>query len=517
MLNVADDTNRSGDQRSERGYPGKGGAAPPPRPTAPLQLGAPRLVAPTRGAGSNAIHFTTWFEVRLLSPHGGPIADEQCQLFTPKGEIVEKKTDKSGVVRFDNLPLVPPEGTDWRDTANPAVVFPDILEEWVDNPPGAFGKNQGQRDDHRKRDGMVHFIPNLETRTDITPNTLTIEQKMQHFIQTHVDNGAKYVAGMPRGYSSDRRRWEWNQGSVCNMHVNFFLGYWFNYNDKFSDKGSSTAFAVLPLFNSNEHKFPKDGQTVKERCYLEFLEPLPGYGAAIRTAYDPMDESTWPSDGQWNRAAYSIKYTRIAQYFNFDGTATDDGEKFIDALGPVNVYSVADIKSSAGGKKNPAVEAEKAVRAWLKKHRAERADGETDTQIDAKTSSQLWRVVFDLDEDDVIDRELINKLEPLRDLSVDHHCGVLLVGEKGGTPAVEVANARELWTFSADNNNGPGTLFAHKTFERQDLRRKFLHLGLWRLRPLVPGGFAPEKVAAKVGDISTDAPPRFIHWGPAGK
>ena len=123
------DADLSWSRRGEREVPGANSS--PPKPPLSVQ-NTPRLrvVAPVTSKEFNLIKLTTWFELRLVSARGKPLVDEKCQLFDPSGKIIEKKTDKDGVVRFDGLPLLPPANTDWRDTSHPAVVFPDILEEW---------------------------------------------------------------------------------------------------------------------------------------------------------------------------------------------------------------------------------------------------------------------------------------------------------------------------------------------------------------------------------------------------
>jgi hypothetical protein len=485
-------------ERAKRKRPGKGTPAPPP---GKLELPLLRLAAPTTAQAHNAIRLSTWFELRLLSAHGNPLVDERCQLFDPKGKLVEKKTDKDGVVRFDGLPLLPPEGSDWNDVARPAVIFPDILEEWEAKPEGDFGKHDGERDDYRKRDGTVHFVPKLEARTDITFNVLTMEQKLQHFIDAYVDNGARYDTAKPNSHSAAERRWNWGKGSVCNQHINFFLGYMFNYNASFTTRGSATVMSVLPLFTSDNHKFG----TTTHRCYLEYLQPITGYGSAFGTAYDPGDDSTWPTEKNWSKTFRSIEYIRIARYFDYASNApTDEGNKLIDALGEINVYSMSDIKQ-----KDQAA-AEKLIRAWLKKHRASKANGETDAKIDKRSAASLWELAFDLDDADKEDQELIKSLKDK--VNWDHHAGILLVREKGGGLLTATSKEKELWTFSADGASTPGPLIVKKKFADHDLRRKFLHLGIWRLKALT-GGFAPAEAKDNAGKISIDLPPRFIHWG----
>jgi hypothetical protein len=486
--------------RETRVRPGKGGGTPT---DGRVELPTVRLVAPTGdgGTGHNTIRLTTWFELRLLSPRAKPLVGERCQMFDPTGKVVEKKTDKDGVVRFDELTFIPPAGASFDDVASPAVIFPDILEEWVPAPAGDFGKHAGERDDYRKRDGAVYFVPKLETRTDVTFVRLPEDQKLQHFMDAYVDNKAHYDTAHPNSYAAGDCRWNWGKGSVCNQHVNFFLGYWFNYNDKFTTRGSATVMSVLPMFSSDNHKFG----TVTHRGYLEFLEPVNGYGAALGTAYDPDDDSTWPKVSEWSKTFRHFEYIRIARYFDWTTQdPTSDGQALIDALGSVNVYSLSDIKQK------DAADAEKAIRAWLKKHRASKANNQTDQQIDGKSSTALWEIAFDLDDGDNEDLELVTTLRGK--ITWDHHAGVLLVRAKGGGPVTAATKEKELWTFSADGATTPGPLIVFKKLADADLKRRFVHLGIWRCKALT-GGFAPADAADNEGHVSIDNPPRFIHWG----
>jgi hypothetical protein len=488
-------------KRAERNVPGKG-SAPVKPPLAPQDPPRLRLIAPATDKKFNLIVLTTWFELKLVSARGKPLAGETCQLFDPSGKLVEKKTDRNGVVRFDGLPLLPPANVDWQDCSHPAVVFPDILEEWAATPEGKFGKNCGERDDHRKYDGMVHFMPTLETCTEVRLTHLTEEQKLQHFIHAYTDNKARYDTAKPKVYSNEEQRWNWGKGAVCNQHVNFFLGYWFNYGKDFTTAGSATAMCYLPLFSSAMHKF---GST-KHRGYLEFLRPTTGFGETLGSSYDPDDEKTWPQEKTASKAFKCIEYIRMARYFDFDtGAPTDRGKELIDALDPVNAYSVGDIKSK------DVADAEKEIRAWLKKNKATKATGKSDKDIDKMKSSKLWQIAFDLDDDDTTEQRLVRTLRGK--VNWDHHAGLLLVRAKGGGPLTATTKEKELWTFSADGAKTPGPVITLKTFAKADLYRKFLHLGIWGCKPLAPGGFAPSDTADNKGDISPENPPRFIHWG----
>jgi hypothetical protein len=460
------------------------------------------LVAPNVANTHNTIRLAGWAEVRVLTSGGKPVAHEHVSLFRADGIIVDGVTDDDGVVRFEDLSVLPPENGSMDDVQRPAVVLPDVMEEWVvapAEPAGKFGKNKGERDDYRKRDGAVHFLTGLFSRTELTLNTLTDEQKLQHFIHAYTDNGAVYNTAKPNVFADKNHRWEWGRGSVCNQHVNFFLGYWFNYNEKFTTAGSATAMVCLPVYDSDRHLF-KGG--IRHRGYADFVEPVTGFGAAFGgSVYDP---DTIPAPEHYERAASHVEYIRMARYFDRDsGEANDDGKRLLDSLGPVNVYSLSDIKSD----KRP--DAEKAIRDWLRKHKAD--NGLTDAQIAAKTATQLWDTVYDLDDSVDADAALIHTLKNF--IVIDHHAGLLLLRAPGGGPLTSSTTARELWTFSADGAKTPGPKIELKRFADSDLGRRFLHLAIWKLKPLRPGGFAPADAEDNAGEVNIENPPRFIKWG----
>jgi hypothetical protein len=155
------------------------------------------------------------------------------------------------------------------------------------------------------------------------------------------------------------------------------------------------------------------------------------------------------------------------------------------------------------------------VRAWLKKNRADKAGGATDKQIDAKSSDDLWRIVFDLDDNDPADAKLVATLRN-KVVTWDHHCGTLLVREPDKQPltAKTKREDRQLWTFSADGTTTNPLAIIMREFAKKkgNLYKNFLHLAIWRLKPLA-GGFAPDGARANAGGIGVDWPPRFIHWG----
>lgn len=263
------------------------------------------LVAPNK---KNVLQLSLWVEAKIVvkrldaqgKPVTIPIQDERCLLFLPNGSTLEQKTDERGIVtfRFAPWPLEPSTPVD--DMLRPALVLPDILEEWVtpeDSPkhfknrgdaPGHFGKNKGTRDDYRKGDGVVHFVPIETHEYEIEVKGLTEEQKLQHFRYAYEKNGAKYATASPSVYSESERRYEWGEGAVCNQHVNFFLSYWYNFNKSFENAATEGALTTLTTFDSTRRQLGKGSKYC--HCFAELLElvhaPVAGTSVAFKRKLD---------------------------------------------------------------------------------------------------------------------------------------------------------------------------------------------------------------------------------------
>ena len=81
-----------------------------------------------------------------------------------------------------------------------------------------------------------------------------------------------------------------------------------------------------------------------------------------------------------------MEYIRLARYFDRDsGEPNDDGKRLLDSLGPINVHSLSDIKSD----KRP--DAEKAIRDWLRKPKAD--NGLSEDQIKANAAKVVDNLV----------------------------------------------------------------------------------------------------------------------------
>lgn len=457
-----------------------------------------------------------WVEIQLLSDREKPIPDERVLLAWTPGALREARTNAEGIVRFTGLELrldVSEPGSDM-----PRVILPDILEEHTPQLLPSSFKGRGGGDD-RRRDGAVRLIPWGTARFPVIVRGLTAEEKFLHFHDAYVDHGAKYGTGKGNDYYKKDRRWSWSKGSVCNQHVNFFLGYWFNYNEHFTARGSGTFMINLPLYDSAIHDFrplkqqkadPKK-DTSKEtvsrhhRGYREFLEPVTGLGISVNPAYDPAKPDTVPASGNNEAASRVTEYIRLSEFFNEDGTAQASARSLIDALAPFNVYSIASIHGAA--KEEKALDA---VRAWLKKHKATlKLD---DKGIEKLKPAALWTRVWKLRRDADPDRELWHQLRGMLDF--DHHAGIVLKRGPGKSDPTDVPPEQlELWTFSADGTLSSARPIVLRPFGTAVAKGShFKHLAFWKLKALRPGGFIPLSTEQNAAGISLETPPRFIHW-----
>ena len=399
------------------------------------------------------------------------------------------------------------------DVFTPALVLPEIMEEWVgdnsqasEEPSGNFGKNMGERNDYRKRDGYVHFVPVLIPEYEICVNHLTEEQKFQHIVQSYTGNQATYNSPRPYNVPAvvNRNRWEWGTGSVCNAHVNSFLGYWFNFNNKFSLNGGRTAVSTLLVYDSSNQHGPTHPN---HRSYKEFITPVAEFtlGAPLDPAVPYAHHPRNADDFDYHYLF--VSYIRInGRFFNravvggaHTYTPTTEGRALIDTLGSFNVYSLSNIPRT---RRDPHT------------HQIVGRDYDTDTvQIlrnhghPTATVANAGDLIWALDATQ--DAQTITALNDL--VNWDHHGGVLVKRGLNGSPPSGGGTQPELWTFSAD---GPplGAPIVFKAFDHRDMHRWHLHLSIFKLEPLRPGGMAPKSAEANAGSISIDEPPRFIDW-----
>lgn len=485
---------------------------------APLGMSVLCRVAPSNESTSNTLvpPSGVWVRFSLMNDRQNPIPKERCQLFAGDGTIIEKFTDALGVVRFDELPMKHAPGKP-EDVTRPAVVFPDILEEWVDSPVGDFGKNSGLRDDYRKHDGMVHFVDAFDEGQFVQISQLAEEQKLQHFAQTYQENGAEWGGAAPKyfgpcpkkgvgkayQYTGGESCWNWGIGAVCNQHVNFFLGYWFNYNAGFTTSASNTGMIALPMYTSDIHDFPKTNPetkkktTIKHRGYMEFVHPVFGFGKSYRPRYTPGDPTTLPGPEDYSKGVRYMEYVRLVECFDFtSGVPNSDGERLVASLSNVSVYSVADCNSKKFA--DPAIER---TQSWRKKHRGRH-----------KGTNNVWEIMKRLDPADPEDMTLLKLLAGVPNF--DHHCGVVVKRAPGGGPLSGVAGEPvELYTFSADGGKTNRLPIVWREFASMVTKNnKHKHLAFWNLTSLRPGGYAPVSAQANAGGISVDNLPRFIRW-----
>jgi len=436
-----------------------------------------------------------WVEAKIVTNRGleidripilderTPIKNELCHLYLADGTIRQARTDDYGIVRFDDLPMSLSAHGSGKDVVKPGLVLPEILEEWVGDsnrnsvkPPGDFGKNGGERDDYRQRDGCVHFVPVMTPEFEVCVNNLTEEQKYRHILQAYTAHRANYNPASHHQVptTANHNRWEWGRGAECNEHVNFFLAYWFNFNSKFTYEAAATAMATLMAYDSSAAASPTHPN---HRAYKEFMEPLGGFGR--RGARPPRNPAQGRPPGANHDNHYQfLEYIRIDSRFYDHATyqPTAEGNALIAALANFNVYSVSNITDARHGR---------AVNLL-------QSNG-----YPGATAATARDIIWDLDENDPADYALIQQLEDL--VIWDHHGGILL---KRGT---------QLFTFTAD---GPprGQAIRERAFDGHDMGRWFFHLAISKLKPLRKGGFSPEDTRDNAGQISIDEPPRFIDW-----
>jgi hypothetical protein len=422
----------------------------------------------------------TWVEVKVVNDRSVNIGLEPCRLYGGDGKLLaEAKTNSQGVARFDHL----------CDTAQPfSIQLPDILEKWTSE-----GKvsDRAKPDNYRRIDDTRHLVPEKTKEYRIVIADLTEEEKFQHFRGAYEDNKAIYAYSNPKTFNDKERRWRWGKGAVCNQHVNFFLGFWFNYNKHFTTEGSATEMDCLPMYSSAVHPFVSGGNKVKHRGYSEFCDPVVGFGV-------PPSLSTVPDPEHCGKAFLAAEYIPMGRYFQMDtGNPNDRGRQLIAALGNFNVYSLSDITTQE--KRN---RAKAMVEKWLKKK----------LKPNELQATAPWQTMWDLDDHDEDYQEL---LKDLRDFVIwDHHAGVLLKRSAGGVKPPTGTND-ELWKFAADGSKVPGPIIKVEPFANLVSRKaqNNLHMAIWRLKPLRPGGFAPVDAESNAGSISIDELSRFIHWG----
>jgi hypothetical protein len=408
-----------------------------------------------------------WIEVRVVNDRRKPLANEACVLYldrNPKTKLT-KTTNQNGVVRFDDLS---------ESVSDFHLQLIDVLEAWKQAPP----KDEvwiPKPGDYRKKDGTAHAVKPCIAADEQTVviDRLTEDEKFSHFHDAYVDHGAYYKASNPRNFVDSPPHWKWGIGAVCNQHVNFFLGYWYNYNAQFTTAASATYMAALPTLTSEKQAVTTPDGVIKHRGYLEFVEPV---GRSNWYYEHPSVKTKW-------------YYIRAGEP-NFDRKTRAPRADLSAALGSFNVYSIADItkkasQSAAVGK----------AKTWFGKHPEYLPQGKAAASL---TDEQVWDLVWDLPEKNAQEAALLTSMR--NGLVPDHHCGVLL------------KRPDELKTFSADSPTK--TEIVMRSFGKVDLtKRKLLYLGFWRLKPLRKGGYAPLDAEPNAGGISIDNPPRFIEWG----
>lgn len=528
---------------------------PPPLPDRlpSAQLATPRLAIASRR-----------YKIKVLTGAGEPLKQERCILVMPGEHGIEARTNSAGVVEFTVAAPPPSTLPDVRAglVEPPLLLLPDILEEFFRPGEAAVGQPgaplltelKHQHDKQRKYhrgDRRAHPVLALASgEAEVRVDLLTEQEKFEHFRWSYVDNRAEYVTASPGDYITRNARWEWGLGSLCNQHINFFLGYWFNYNSKFSASGSGTDMAYLPLLDCGNGKFPYGKETKTHRGYQEFVEPVLDFHAA--THIPAFNDLVFPGREEIKKPAKTpegnpvtsengktvydvfperyVKYVRLSQFIDWTTRKLNArGEHLVAALADFNVYSVAEFFAHDRQEQQRRRDGALAkTRAWLKANRAlphlqvytqHRAGkpvalaGLTDAEIQGMGDTLLWEILWKLDDEQPADAALLADLR--QGLNVDHHAGLLIKRAPGdGSQPPRRGEAVELFKFSADSS--PRRIKLKKFVESVGARGDeplFTHYAFWRLKPLRPGGFAPiPEIPGSSGGLDLEAPPRFIHW-----
>lgn len=468
------------------------------------------------------------FRVRVVGGTGLPVALERVwvQLLATQEKPFVFMTDKDGNLEFDGL-------VDAAGTYIPRLVFPDILESFsqaYQAPPKTLHKRSVAEGARYKNDGNHHLLL-PELLNEIHLNRLTAEDKFQYYRMAFESARAFYTTGSPAYYQPDQRKPDARSpqffqfrrnGTSCNPHMNTFMGFWYNYNLKYSNTGGSTTAATLPMFDRANHVF---GPGKQHRGYSDFVAELPE-ALGTRNVKLVNDVVTF-EEAHYEKIYQHAVHIRLAEYFDQKGNFRSGARaRLMAALGDFNVYSISDLLGHVDSAAN-------AVRRWLTQQLQDDATlgakafvfhGITyvDKLPDAKkqvkgvkyravatlNANQLLEAAWELDANNAAEAECINSLRKL--LNADHHGGILLKRGPGGvSPVGHPADKLELWTFSADT----GDFIHHKAFNQNFMSKvhKFPYYAIWALAPLEPGGFAPNLTDPAVEkDVDFAAPPRFV-------
>jgi hypothetical protein len=446
-----------------------------------------------------------WIEVKVVNDRGVPFKKERVWLVLNRAHDpkLEKRTNDEGIARWDDVP----------EAGSYHVQLVDVLESWLPQKNGLepLQRSLPKPDRFRPGDGMIHPVEvcTPAAQQTIVVNRLKEVEKISHFRDAFVDNRGRYNNARPREFSVREKdgapRWFWGQGSVCNEHVNFFLGFWFNYNAQFTSRGVETGMDALPTYTSADQplwqqKDEKTGKVTmrsKHRGYEEFLEKIPG---GERDYYHRSLDRR-------------VEYFRFARYVDRE-TCAPTG-KLWERLADYNVYSIADL--GGDGRETRVVSR---TQQWLREHPSYYPDlplppgskpGAKPPKKTNLTSGEIFDLLWELDESDpVVERFYYGvwnekakmKVGGLADhLNVDHHCGILYRRKDGS-----------LYTFPADGGKQNGPLIEEKSFAEAFKSRRLLYLAIWRVKPLRDGGYAPLEAEKNAGGISVDNPSRLIEF-----
>lgn len=426
---------------------------------------------------------TRWVEVRVVNDRGVPLANERVWLLVSlvQDKALELRTNADGIAHWDDVP----------EAGKYHVQLVDVLESWLPAENGRAPDKDAvpKPGAYQKGDGVTHpVVPCKPGRAqEIIVDRLTEREKLSHFIHAYTDNGGHYHDADPHTFLGDHPRFFWGTGAKCNEHVNFFLGFWNNYADKFTWQARSTCMDALPTATSEKQGLYKKGTDKAgkpiyagvHRGYREFVEPVTG------------------GDVPYHHVALNVdvEYFRFGKYVD-RRTGKIKGGPF-ERLSDYNVYSICDLSDVD----RPA--RAKRMARWRRAADKWFDDNKGYAPKKKLSDEALLDYVWDMDDADPKVAVLLNN-KLFYPTNQDHHCGVLY--KRGG----------ELMTFPADGGGKSGPPIVVKDFARAFMSRQMLYLAFWRVKPLRPGGYAAADAEKLQREISVDNVSRMIEWSKGG-
>jgi hypothetical protein len=488
---------------------------------------------------------TSKLRIKLLTDAetNKPITKENVWLLTPELKVILSRTDENGIVEFQSIPVAP--------LSLAYLVLPDILEGWSDDyqwqtsfpilaEVEAPELNRTAGDDYENsllgskldvdlleccrnfsKDDVLRFATGLatdyrakdytkhpcltqrstsSTTLELRVDRLTAEEKFEYFKQFFEGHDVRYYAGK-MNYDKHRHVFTFKAGAVCNQFANFFLGFWLNHNAAFTTTGSVSDFGtILDNFISKMDKYAGSDQNYHFRGYNDAASaigapagvPSDKYGGYEYISSDLKDNTIW--DAHAHRYVNEALMSKLGFITVF--CITDKGEKEMK-VGHHGGMMIAKkhLEAGKGDEVHETIELHKLA-----------ADGYPQVFFKYK---EVWYPYSD------------PKLRTDR-----KHLGLTgkEVPAKGVTKKTYYSQRKIEFTL----------------MDEPDYKaRNCLHLRLWAIKSLRPGGYAPGDIAGSYAsasyaaidsvskppdDIDTSStnfrlwPPRFIAWeGPTSE